>query len=578
MRKYLDAINTYLNENFDAFLIGTLNEFYLYSGDNRLAAITNFKGSNGLAIIGSDPVFFTDGRYTLEAKKVLSPEFTVIDFSNYNILNVIKKYHKIAFIPQLIKFSQYELYNSVSQNLFPIELSQFDQSLNNFQLRYNQKYNSTYCNFYSGICKTEKIESLLDCYKEKEWDKILICDSSCVSWLLNIRNSEIESENFDCIYPSFLLIDKNGNYDFIKNDNDLEYILQNNKSNIVIYDYNEISFSLKRLLDKYCNKPSNDKRLLDKQIIDKTYSNPIHKMKARKNNYELNGFINCHVRDAVAFIKFYKWLIENFEKNQITEIECQEKLLYFRREQQDFIAPSFETIAAVNENAAIIHYRPNKATDKILTKNSIFLIDSGGHYIDGTTDVTRTIFLNVDSEIIANSEVKSRYTEVLRGHIALASVKFPFGTKASAIDCLARQFLWQKNLDYKHATGHGVGFCLSVHEYPSISQASQDILEENFIVSIEPGFYNHNILEKDSYGIRIENLYYIAKDKDMLCFKPLTLIPIDLSLVDFVILSENEKNFIYNYHYYVFKKLSQYINQEERNFLQNIIKINQITT
>ena len=262
--------------------------------------------------------------------------------------------------------------------------------------------------------------------------------------------------------------------------------------------------------------------------------------KACKNKTELQGALKAGIKDTKALMNFFNWLYKTLKKTTLTELDIVDKLIQFRKEQKNFISPSFPSIVGFNSNGAVIHYHPKPASNKKITGNGILLIDSGSQYLEGTTDITRTIAIGKPS-----SEQIHNFTLVLKGHINLITAVFPQGTCGSQLDILAHLALWKEGKDYDHGTGHGVGSVLDVHEGPqNISRNSLVPLKEGMIVSIEPGFYKPKY-----YGIRIENLAYIKKAKfpGYLTFEALTYVPIDLKLVDFNILTKDEADWLKNY-------------------------------
>ena len=270
---------------------------------------------------------------------------------------------------------------------------------------------------------------------------------------------------------------------------------------------------------------------------------PIEKMKSIKNKIEIKGAISAHIKDGEALSKFLYW-IKKSKTSLNSELVASNKIDKLRSKQDNFICTSFETISGFASNGAIIHYRVTEKSNKQFTNNNLYLCDSGGQYLEGTTDVTRTVAIGKPTQ-----NMKEHFSTVLKGHIALASAIFPYGTTGNDLDLLARLPLWKKDLNYGHGTGHGVGSCLSVHEGPHrISKGSFTILEPGMITSNEPGFYLTN-----KYGIRIENLMLVKKiknknNKNMLTFETLTLAPIDINLINCTLLSKEEKYWLNNYH------------------------------
>ena len=276
---------------------------------------------------------------------------------------------------------------------------------------------------------------------------------------------------------------------------------------------------------------------------------------------------NAHIRDGVAMVKFLKWFSEHAHRETLTEMDAQDKLEEFRREAPEYRDSSFDTIAGFGANGAIVHYRASEETNARIERWNMLLLDSGAQYADGTTDITRTIAVGEPTQ-----EMKENFTLVLKGHIAVAAARFPFGTTGAQIDTLARMPLWQRGLDYAHGTGHGVGCYLSVHEEAaSISTRGADPIEPGMILSNEPG-YN----KEGEYGIRIENLLLAheagtcaSTGKPMVAFETLTFAPIDKTLVVPELLTPDEQFWLANYHKQVFAKLSPYLDPATLDWLRD---------
>lgn len=287
-------------------------------------------------------------------------------------------------------------------------------------------------------------------------------------------------------------------------------------------------------------------------------------MKACKNDIELENLKNAHIKDGVAVTKFMYWLKQNIKSQEITEISAVEKLESFRKEQKDYLEPSFNTISAYEANAAMMHYSASKDSNSKLAPKNLLLVDSGGQYIDGTTDITRTFVLGECSD-----EIKEHFTLVLKGMLSLSKIKFLHGVTGTNLDILARKPVWSRGIDYKCGTGHGVGFLLNVHEGPhSIRwQYNPQILEAGMTVTNEPGVYIQG-----SHGIRLENELIVknAEKTDFgqfMVFETMTYAPLDLDGVVSELLNEEEKEFLNNYHQIVFEKISPFLNEEERDWL-----------
>ena len=288
---------------------------------------------------------------------------------------------------------------------------------------------------------------------------------------------------------------------------------------------------------------------------------PIYHLKSIKNKIEIENMKSAHIKDGAALTKFLYWIKQ--KKNfGFDELFLAKKLESFRKKNKDYIYPSFNTIAGSGPNSAIIHYRSTKKTNRKIKKNDIFLCDSGGQYKFGTTDVTRTVCFNRPTK-----RIKNIFTRVLKGHIAVVTNDLSKNKKGYLIDKKARSSLKKINLDYGHGTGHGVGFFSNVHEGPqSISKFNTIELKEGMIVSNEPGYY-----EEGKFGIRIENLIYIKKEKNKLKFKNLTMAPIDKDLIEKKLLSSKEKDYLFKYNLEVYNNISKFLNKKEKDWLLNSI-------
>ena len=288
------------------------------------------------------------------------------------------------------------------------------------------------------------------------------------------------------------------------------------------------------------------------KIVD--IEDPIYFLKSIKNKIEITNTVKSHIYDGAALTKFLIWLKKSFLKKKITEIDAQEKLLQFRKKNKNFRSLSFPTISGSGPNGAIVHYKATSKSNRVLKKGDIYLVDSGGQYNFGTTDVTRTISL-----ANGNKKIKNIYTRVLKGHIAVSNYKLKKKTCGSEVDIAARKYLKEINLDYAHGTGHGVGYFLNVHEGPQgISKGNKETFKEGVIISNEPGYY-----KKNKFGIRIENLITVKKNKRLLKFENLTLVPIDKTLIEKDLLDKNEILWLNNYHFKVYNNLKKLMNKSE---------------
>ena len=276
---------------------------------------------------------------------------------------------------------------------------------------------------------------------------------------------------------------------------------------------------------------------------------------------EIKHMIEAHKKDGLALTRFIYW-IKNINKKTITEVDAQNKLEKFRKLNKNYLFPSFNTIAGTGSNGAIVHYRATSKNTQKIFKRDIFLVDSGGQYKYGTTDVTRTICFTEQKLAIKNA-----YTNVLKGHIAVVKTNLNKANTGKKIDIRARKFLKKDGKDYAHGTGHGVGFFLNVHEGPqSISKYNNIKIEKGMILSNEPGYYKEN-----HFGIRIENLVYAKKLKKKLSFENLTLVPIEKDLINYQLLDEYEKDYLFRYHLKIYYEYSDSLNKKERMWLASLI-------
>ena len=567
-------------KKYDALLVPREDMFSgeeVPKSEERLKYITNFTGSAGFAIIVSNEnlksAIFSDGRYQLQLKKQVDTKFFDVFNGGINeIGNFLKdneKYLKIiAFDPWLMTSIKHgtlsKILKSTSLILKATEKNLIDEIWKKrptetqksiFQLPIKR----TGENFLSKINRLKKVITNIG------GDYYVLFNPAGLSWLLNIRCRDLE---YTPVSRSFCIISSEGEV-FIFSDNSTFEIITKNHSKIHLLQINELTSFLKKLKNKNflidpVFLPLQIKYLiLNMRLNIQTISCPIEEFKSVKNSNELNGFKVSHLKDGLAFLKLFFWLEKNLSSQHLTEITISKKLYEFRSLEETFICESFATISAFKDNGAIIHYKADKSSDKKIDKDGLYLIDSGAHYLEGTTDTTRTIKIGKVSEEMINN-----YTLVLKGHIAIATAIFPKNTKGREIDSLARKALWSEGKDYAHGTGHGVGCLLSVHEGPiSISKHSKCDIEQGMVISNEPGYYKNG-----EYGIRIENLEVVSKkylknSENFLYFENLTRVPFELELINKEILTIDEINWINSYHEKVYRELANLITPDDRELL-----------
>ncbi|MDR2831386.1 MAG: aminopeptidase P family protein [Rickettsiales bacterium] len=532
--------------NVDAFMLHTKDE-YLNEYSDELTKLCGFTGTNGLLIVTKNNKcpFFTDGRYITQARNQLDQDnFQVYNTQEEDPHEWIKA--NLTSITTLSYYSQYFTVKEIRKyenlcKLVPCLVEKRDDHQKQAVVLHSIKYSGE-----SSKSKCEKVAKSID----EEAETVLLTDSNSISWLLNLRNEN--AKYIPCILGRAILY-KNGNVDLFVQDKEHSTIEVNLGNHVNIFDVSELESSLHKLssiiIDPSTTPMSIMAIIKNKQVIER--EDPCLLYKAVKNQTEITGAINAHIRDGIAVTNFLHW----FENNIGTELDAEEKLLEYRKEQNLFKQPSFPTISAFNENGAIIHYRANSKTNKVIQKDGLYLIDSGGQYLDGTTDVTRTVAIGNPT-----NEQITHYTIVLKAHIAIASVVFPPGTTGGELDILARTHLWKFGMDYMHGTGHGVGSYLSVHEGPqAISKGNKVKLMPGMILSNEPGYYIPG-----KYGIRIENLMYVDKHENgFLGFKQPTCIPYDRRLINVQMLTKDEIEWINSYHQFVYKNLENSVKDKE---------------
>jgi Xaa-Pro aminopeptidase len=401
-----------------------------------------------------------------------------------------------------------------------------------------------------------KINKISKYLMNKRSDFLFVTASENNAWLLNIRGRDT---NYTPIPHSYILIDKNKNIKFFCDLKKVSSPLRRGFKSINFLDIKDCANTLLEIEKKKFIIDDSSCSIFFKNIIDKNNKilnlrDPVYFFKAIKGKQEIENIKKAHIYDGVALTKYLLWLKKNFYKKNVTEITASQKLLKFRKKNKKFKFLSFPTISGTGPNGAIIHYKATRDTDRKLRKGDIYLVDSGGQYEFGTTDVTRTISLKN-----SNKRIKDIFTRVLKGHIAVSNFKLKKNTSGSEIDTKARKYLKQIGLNYAHGTGHGVGYFLNVHEGPhAISKRNKINFQKGMIVSNEPGYY-----EKNKFGIRIENLIYVKENKKQLAFENLTMAPIEKDLIIQEMLNKNEKDWLNNYHKTVFKNLRKSMNKNE---------------
>ena len=556
MKKFKNLLKQY---KLDGYIIPKNDEYfneYVSSAKDRLKFISNFSGSAGFVVILKNKNYlFVDGRYTIQARIQSGKNFKVITIPKKFPKDVLKFNKKltIGFDPRLHTESKLNfLFNiknislkSVNKNLVDIAWSKRPKEL--IKPFYSLSKKNT------GISSEEKILEVKKFFNKDKMDYLLVTAPENIAWILNIRGHD---STFSPIPNARLLMNKSGDIHFFANPKKITIIKKSLPKKIIFHEENKIEKILTKL---YKNKIFLDslscsvyyRKLLKKKNIIVEKIDPIHFFKSIKNITEIKNMKKSHLSDGIALTKFLFWIKKNFRKKKITELFAQKKLENFRKMNKSYKFPSFNTISGSGPNTAIIHYRASPKTNRSLRKGDLYLVDSGGQYSFGTTDVTRTISLDNKSDYI-----KEIYTRVLKGHIAVSNFPLKKNSTGSKVDQSARKFLKKIKLDYPHGTGHGVGYFLNVHEGPqSFSKNNKVNLRDGMIISNEPGYY-----KEGSFGIRIENLIYINQNK----FEELTMVPIEKDLINKKMLNKNEINWINKYHNKVRKNLLKFMNFQEK--------------
>ena len=555
--------NKFRQHNIDGYVVPKNDEYFTeYSKVNRLKVISNFSGSAGFAIILKNKNYlFTDGRYTIQSQIESGKNFKIISYDK--IVNC--KYLKnltLGVDPKLITYDQakkFFLKNNkikfIQSNLIDeIEIQKIQDNSPFFMLNKN----------ITGETYNSKINKISQFLKKNNSDYLFVSAPENVAWILNIRGEDGPNSP---IPNCRLIIGKNKKIILIssikKSINLVKKKLIKSNELIETKDFIKKVYKLKGknfIIDsKSCSIYFEDIIKSKFKIVKR--EDPTYLLKAIKNRVEIKNMVDAHILDGAALTKFIYW-IKNTNKKKIDEVQAQNKLEKFRKMNKNYLYPSFETIAGSGKNGAIVHYRAKKESSRVIGKKDIFLCDSGGQYKYGTTDVTRTICFSKPK-----SNIKNIFTKVLKGHIAVANTNLKKDSNGSKIDKRARKFLKKSNLDYAHGTGHGVGFFLNVHEGPqSISKINKVKIKEGMILSNEPGFY-----KKNKFGIRIENLVYVKKENNKLFFKNLTMAPIEKDLINFKLLTNFEKNYLFRYHLNVYSRISEYLNLNEKKWLASFI-------
>ncbi|XVE89684.1 hypothetical protein DITRI_Ditri20bG0015700 [Diplodiscus trichospermus] len=606
------GIDAYIIPSQDAHQSEFIAECYM-----RRAYISGFTGSAGTAVVTKDKAaLWTDGRYFLQAEKQLSSSWILMRAGNLGVpttsewLNdILAPGGRVGIDPFLFSYdAAEELKEAISKKnlelVYLYDLNLVDEIWKESRPKPPNKPIRVHDLKYAGLDVVSKLSSLRAELAGTGSSAIVISMLDEVAWLLNLRGSDVPHSP---VMYAYLIVEVDTAKLFVDNSKVTPEVMDHLKNaGVELRPYDSILSEIRRLAaegaqlwldtssvnaaivetyksgcDKYLMNHGSRGKIKNKQYGESNgvsvgpsgvyMRSPISFAKALKNAAELEGMKNSHLRDAAALAQFWCWLEEEIHKNvKLTEVDVADKLLEFRSKQDGFLDTSFDTISGSGANGAIIHYKPETESCSVVDPNKLFLLDSGAQYVDGTTDITRTVHFGEPT-----SREKECFTRVLKGHIALDQAVFPENTPGFVLDAFARSALWKIGLDYRHGTGHGVGAALNVHEGPqsiSYRYGNMTPLQKGMIVSNEPGYY-----EDHAFGIRIENLLHLQEintpnrygGTEYLGFEKLTFVPIQMKLVDLSLLSVEEIEWLNNYHSQVWEKVSPLLEGSAREWLWN---------
>ncbi|MBY9065637.1 aminopeptidase P family protein [Hyphomonas sp. WL0036] len=553
---------------------------YLPDANERLAWATGFTGSFGSAFVFADKaVLFADGRYTLQAGDQTDPAlFEVAGIPDPGPFGWLAqqsfKGKKVGYDPRLMSPNDVAVLAAaaakagaelvaVAEN--PIDLAWADRPPQPMAMVVPHSVK------HAGMAHTDKLEAVGAQLARDGADAAVLTSPASLAWAFNIRGGDVSCTPLPL---GRAILNADGSAELFIDEAKTDAALRRHLGNrVTLRPLSNLEEGLKGLAGKTV---SLDPDVASAWFFDALKAagakvlrqrDPVAIPRACKNAAEIKGTTAAHARDGVALTKFLHWLDTEAQSGEVTEIEATIKLETLREELGTLNDLSFPSISGAGPHGALPHYRVSTASDRKLERGSLFLIDSGGQYLDGTTDVTRTVAIGTPTD-----EMRANYTRVLKGHIALAAVRFPPGTTGTHLDVLARHALWQAGLDYQHGTGHGVGVYLGVHEGPHrIAKPWNAVpLMPGMIVSNEPGFY-----KAGEYGIRIENLQYVTPAEDipggeiaMLGFECLTFAPLSRDLIDVKMLTKDERKYVNDYHKRVLKLLGRKLEGEVKDWLK----------
>ncbi len=569
-------IDYYIVPTDDDHQSETVGDYY-----QARAYLSGFTGSAGtLLVTPNEAYLWTDGRYFIQAAKELYDGITLMKMGQKGVPTLleflvehVQDHEVIAFDGQTMTCHFVLDLEKHLQKDYQIQCIDFMQEFWKDRPQRSCEKAFLYDIQYHGLAAHEKIEIILEYMKENDCQSHIIASLDDIAWTFNIRGNDIPCSP---VVLAFALITNERSYLYLqKGSYDLEMVKALQQENVIIKDYQDIYQDAHELTGRVLLSTKHINYQLFEaiqcQVVDGM--NPSQAFKSIKNDVEIQNSQNAHIKDGVAMTKFMYWLKNNYGKIDMDEMSVSDKVLEFRQQQDLFIEPSFTTICAWKDNAALMHYHPTKEQYSPIDQDGMLLIDSGGQYMDGTTDITRTFVLGQITPI-----QKKHFTMVLQGMLTLQNAHFLHGCTGQSLDILARSPMWSEDIDYQCGTGHGVGHLLNVHEGPQGFRYKLRSMDEN--VTLEPGMNitdEPGIYLEGQYGIRIENELLCVKGVEneygqFLHFEPLTFVPIDLDAIEVDMLSQKEKNWLNQYHQEVYDKISPYLNEDEKQWLKDYTK------
>jgi Xaa-Pro aminopeptidase len=574
-------------ERLDGFVVPLTDEHmseYVGSYAQRLAWLTGFQGSAGAAVVlPEEAAIFTDGRYTLQVREQVDGQhWTYQSVPETSVAEWLKAHApegaRIGYDPWLHTKEWVgkarEALAERGAELAAVGRNPIDTIWQN-RPEPSKARLIVHPDRYAGRSSAAKRQEMGDWLKEQGADAAVLSALDSIAWTFNVRGADVDRTP---VALAFAVVLQDGTADlFVASEKLGEDVRQHLGNGVRVHERNAFEGHLATLAGRTVVADPERAVAAIFEALEGARAKVVAKRdpavlpKAIKNEAEVAGHHAAQARDGAAVAKFLHWLSVEAPKGGIDELAAAARLEAFRREGGDLRDLSFDTISAAGPHAAIPHYRVDEASNLPIEINSLFLIDSGGQYPDGTTDITRTVVIGEPSE-----EMRDRFTRVLKGHIAVSRAQFPEGTRGSQLDSFARQYLWEAGLDYAHGTGHGVGSFLSVHEGPqrispagSSQPGGDEPLKAGMILSNEPGYY-----KTGEYGIRIENLVLVepreiaGAEKPMLGFETLTFAPIERRLIAAEMLSPAERDWLNDYHLKVLDVVGPQLEAEARTWLE----------